>query len=264
MDHVALDFLPGGTQVDVRELSGHEEQMVTGTGTVMAIRLLDRLLTARNGDGASGVDSSQMTAADRDKLLAVVYMRTYGPNIESTVRCCKCGVLFDLDFSLKDLQASLADGAKRTSAAHEPEGTFLLSNGCRFRLPTGEDECAVLGMPSEDAGAALVRRCIVGEDTAADHEDVEASMAEVAPMLDVDLSARCPECDHEQSVHFDIQSFVLTTLQQEQGRLAWEVHRLACAYGWRLEEILGLPRSLRRTYVALVESEFPSRRRFSV
>lgn len=231
---------------------------------MMAVRLLGRLLEAGNEKNSRPVEALKMTAADRDNLLATVYMRTYGPRIESTLGCFQCGALFDIDFSLKELQSCLTDGARQEALSQGGDGNFLLPDGRRFRLPTGEDECAVLGMTLDEGADELLRRCFTEGHPSTDNGDVLAAMAEVAPLLDMELAGRCPECANEQSVHFDIQSFLLTALEQEKSRLAWEVHRLACAYGWSLEEILGLPRSLRRTYVALVESEFPSRRRYSL
>jgi hypothetical protein len=66
-------------------------------------------------------------------------------------------------------------------------------------------------------------------------------------LIDVDLEAACAECGQAAVARFDIQSFVLQrTLYQREGVLS-EVHALAGAYGWSLNEILGLPRSLRRS-----------------
>jgi hypothetical protein len=238
--------------------------MVTGTGTIMAFRLLDRLLLAGSENGSAPLAAIRMTAADRDKLLAAVYMRIYGPRVESSVTCCRCNALFDLDFSLAELQARLKEGAGQIPVVREPDGTFRLASGCHFRLPTGEDECAVLGMSEEFAEETLLRRCVLQMNSPQDHIQIQAAMAEVALVMDLDLAATCPECRQEQNVHFDIQSFLLKALEQEKSRLFWEVHRLAGAYGWSLGEILSLPRSVRRTYVAFVESDYPSRRRHSV
>jgi hypothetical protein len=264
LDYVMLDCQPCSGAVGLRELRGHDEQMVTGTGTMMAVRLLDRLLEGVGEVNARPLHALGMTAADRDKLLAAVYLQTYGARIESTVGCLQCGVPFDIDFSLTELQASVVAAARKESFPQGPGGYFLLPDGSRFRLPTGEDECAVLGLAPDAAAAELLKRCLAEEHHVTDPADALAAMAGIAPLLDIELTGRCPECENEQGVHFDIQTFLLKSLEQEKSRLAWEVHRLACAYGWSLGEILGLPRSLRRTYVALVESEVPSRRRFSL
>jgi hypothetical protein len=264
LDYVTLNYLPGPVVIGLREVCGEDEQVVTGIGTMMAVRLLDRLLVPGNGADTTPVQPMNMTASDRDRLLATVYRRAYGPQIESTVRCIKCGELFDIDFSLPELQAFLADGARPTAYARESDGYFLLPDGRRFRLPTAEDELAVMGLTAHETTDELLKRCLEEQNRSSDNMDVIDAMAEIAPLMDMDLTCRCPECKHEQSVHFDIQTFLLRALEQEKNQLAWEVHRLASAYGWSLGEILRLPRSIRRTYVALVESEAPSRRKFSL
>ena len=86
-------------------------------------------------------------------------------------------------------------------------------------------------------------------------------MEALAPVLDVDLDAHCPACNNDQAFHFDMEYYLLGALQQERNQVALEVHRLARAYGWRLKEILELPRSMRKTYVSLVESEIDAQRR---
>ena len=68
----------------------------------------------------------------------------------------------------------------------------------------------------------------------------------------------CPECGYEQPVHFNLQSFVLGALLNEHSRLVYEVHHLAKAYGWTLDDILNLPRSQRKACVELIASEFSS------
>jgi hypothetical protein len=263
--YVNVDLQPDINWVGIREICGHDEQMIAGTGTVMAVQLIDRLLVALpKKKGARPIDAMEMTAADRDKILAAIYTRTFGPVVESTAQCSRCALPFDLDFSLKDIAPELQQSDKTSTARRGNDGTFLLPDGRRFRLPTFEDECAVIGVAPDDAVLFLLRKCVLDGDPEVDPGTVQNAMSEVAPIIDMDLAARCPECGAENLVHFDIQSFLLAALEQEKKRLAWEVHRLACAYGWSLSEILGLPRSVRRSYVSIIESEMPSRRRFSV
>jgi hypothetical protein len=127
----------------------------------------------------------------------------------------------------------------------------------------GRDEYAVAGLAAEEAERALLERCVVaaGEGgTAFDASGLDASavqeaLEQLAPMLDLDLNARCPECGQDQSFHFNIQSYLLGALLGERRQLAAEVHRLAMAYGWSLHDILSLERAERRTFVALVETE---------
>jgi hypothetical protein len=116
----------------------------------------------------------------------------------------------------------------------------------------------VLGLPPEEAEHVLLERCIMDDNSNQSRESAQKIMKQVAPVLDLDLPARCPGCQTQQTVHFDIQYYLLTTILQEQKHFTMEVHRLACAYGWSLNEILQLPRRSRKAFVGLVESEISS------
>jgi hypothetical protein len=136
-----------------------------------------------------------------------------------------------------------------------PAGVFLLPDGRRFRLPTGEDEYAVWHLPPGEAEKSLLARCIVEGDPTEETEVVQAAMWEAAPLLDLELEARCPECGEVQPIHFDLQSHLLSALLSERQQLTREVHRLATTYRWSRPDILALARSQRRALVALIEAD---------
>lgn len=271
MEHVRLNFTPGSHWACLRELSGFEEQAVAATTTLEVIRLLDRLLMPMPGAVAPG-DAARLTAPDRDCLLARVYIRTYGPWIEATRRCRECGERFDIRFALEPILASLEaiaearKGPPKDSATADAEpvpladGSFRLADGRRFRLPTGEDECAILGLSPEEGEEILLGRCRLDEghtdaEASLDDGTIQAAMEALGPAIDLDVDAWCSECEAYQAVHFDLQHYLLTALRQEQPRLALDIHWLASTYGWGLNEILGLPRRQRRRLVGLIESQ---------
>lgn len=263
VDEVSFGFARGSSRVQLRELNGFDEQAVGSVDTATAINLLDRLLVRAPGSAAETLKASELTASERDRLLVAVYERTYGPRIESTARCTLCGNLFDLAFTIEDLLAALNTAASSSAAEPLPDGTFRLPNGLRFRLPTGEDEMAVAGLPIEEAEPALLNRCVLEPTESVDLNAVQEAMEEVAPVLNLDLNAQCPECGGKQAVHFDVQFYLLRALEQERKKIAREVHRLAVAYGWSLKEILGLSRSQRRIFVELIEADLSVRARSS-
>ena len=180
---------------------------------------------------------------------------TFGDRVETRAPCRACGVPFELTFSLTVLEAGIA-----ANTAVDPDGNYTLADGRRYRLPTLADEQRIAGLSADDARLQLAARCVIDGDPAADPEAVLAAIEAAAPLLDLELTTRCPECQTQQEVHFDIQSFLLSTLMHEARWLAHEVHRIAVAYGWPLAEILGLSRAQRRTYVALIETERTRRR----
>lgn len=226
----------------LRELSGDDEESVGGTDTDAAIRLLDRLLVDAPGAVAPR-SAARLTSAERDRLMAALYRRTWGDRVETTVTCRSCRQHFDVDFALGQLLASLEPDPGR--AVPEGDGWYRL-DGRRFRIPTGEDELRCAGE------AQLLACCVEGDG---DPAEILEAMRALAPIVDLELDARCPECEATQSVHFDLQAFVLGTLRAERGRRALEIHRLATAYGWTLSEIMALARSQRQRFVTLIDRE---------
>lgn len=270
MHQLPLTFTRPGGWVCLRELCGRAEGVVEGTSTADALRLLDQLLVDLPGASLGPGQAARLTAPDRDRLLAWVYGAHFGFRVESTLRCGSCGEPFDLDFDLGALLDSL-EGAQASAVA---QGSFALPDGRRFRLPTGEDEIAVASLAPERAEVELARRCGLaepaGEAGAEDEEPpsppegllaaLEAHLAAHAPLVDCELEATCPECDAGQTVHFDIQHYLLSALSRERRKLSAEIHRLASSYGWGLDDILSLPRSRRRELVELVEAELAAAR----
>ncbi len=246
--------LPGGRIACLRELCGRDESLVLGTSSATAATLLARLLVDLAG-AVTPAQVGELAVCDRDRLFAAIHRATFGDRIETRAPCRACRVPFELAFSLAALEAELAAGA----ASPGVDGTYRLPDGRRFRLPTLADERALAGLSPEAATRALAARCLLdGEPD--DPGAVLAAVERAGPLIDLELAATCPECQVEQSVHFDIQSFFLTALAQEVHVLAPEVHRIAVAYGWHLGEILDLPRSQRRLYVGLIEADRVARR----
>ena len=252
VDYISLEFSAKPGQVALREITGREEWMVNSVDTLVAIRLLDCLLLDIPGVTFQPGGVARLASADRERMLLAVYRRLYGGRVATTLTCQACQVQFDLDFDLEDVLKAIP--AEKLTAGERVNGRdYELPGGVRFRLPTGEDELAIAHLPRIQAEEALLRRCLI-DGEAESEPSVRQAMETIAPVVDIDLDCRCPECDRAQTVRFDLQRYLLAAIQSEQPRLAREVHLLATAYGWKLEEILGLPRSQRRMYVALVES----------
>lgn len=103
-------------------------------------------------------------------------------------------------------------------------------------------------------GAAPCGSCGERFDASFSLAELEASLDPDDPgaALDLELVAACVECHAEQRVHFAIDHHLTRALAREERWLLREVHTIARAYGWTLEEILSLPRSGRRTFVKLI------------
>lgn len=250
----SLLFTPGCSHAWLRELSGRDEQAVAGTGVDTALALIDRLWAEGHRQGMRAQD---LAAPDRDRLLAAIYRHTYGDQVKGSIACRNCGEPFDMDFSLGSFVDHHHGQAPMPGPSRLPDGSFLLEGGLELRLPTGADELAVMHLDDAAAGKALLARIIrKGElDEAAAEAMAEEALPELAPMLQAEMAAQCPECGHGAAVSFDVQSYLLQSLLNDRDRLQYEVHRIASAYGWSLKDILKLSRSARRDYTRLIEAE---------
>lgn len=245
---IPLRLTPGVESITLRSLRGRDEIVIQNTGTKNLLSFLESLIQSEQS--TNKINSSQIVTADRDRLLALFYISLYGAKIESTVSCKECDQKFDLDFRLDEL---LQHYQPSTSILLN-SGKYELESGVCFRLPNGEDEILIEGLNIEEAEKQLFERCLLNGDIETDKEKVQQKMAELAPLLTMNMQTICPECSHVQEVRFDIQSFFLTRLYQEKSTLLREIHSIASHYHWSHQEILELPRNLRKQYAALIES----------
>ncbi|HEX5732109.1 MAG TPA: hypothetical protein VF131_04660 [Blastocatellia bacterium] len=262
MLHVELNpGIPGGRWARLRPLRGHDEASINGPDAVDLIAFLDSLLTNAQGTTVGPGKAADLAVCDCDRLFASIYFDYFGERIEGRMACADCRELFDLSFFLAELMGRLAQTPTTEVSGPDREGIFTLANGCRFRLPTAGDQRQLAGLDSAAAAAALLSRCIVEGEPSEDAESLQTMMEQVGPLLDLDLEAICPRCGTHQTVRFDIQSYLFRALAYERQFLNYEVHCIAMAYGWGYEEILSLTREDRRTFVGLIQSSRPQKRR---
>jgi hypothetical protein len=245
---VPLRYHPGNQWMHIRELCGKDEQSVAGARSIDALCLLDRILPPPGGIGTP-LSPASLPVADRDRLLTAVYINTYGPVINTTVTCPYCKSKFDLGFTLDEWANDIEKGKKDPLNGKVTPYPFTTPGGIRFRLPTGDDELAVMGFEISMAEAGLLQRCIPEDTVKYDDELLQKAMQETAPLADREFEAPCPECGGKQWFHFNMQQYLLSSLLQEKETLVAEIHHLARYYGWGLSEILDLPRTLRKSYV---------------
>lgn len=251
---VSLRFAPGEARVFLRELTGRDERQVAGIRTEDAIQLIEAVLLPSRDEGVS-MQVEDLVAADRDRILAQLYLRAFGDRIESTLRCEVCDSQFDIDFSLQKLAGMVEHGSPKRDYAPVGANLFEAPGGWRFRIPTGRQERAVAALDRDAAEEALFEACIPETGDRPEMTQVQTALDEVAPLLEFELKASCPECQQVHLVPFDIQTYLLRSLLNEQSRRISETHRLAAAYGWSLDEILSLTRTERRKMVELAENE---------
>ncbi len=255
INYIPLKFTPKIEALFFRELCGIDEEAIGDAGLLSTISFLDKLIVDKNCKPLELGVVKKLVTADRDRLLVLIYTSLYGDKIESTLTCNKCDAPFDLNFSLKGLVQHLDEQIDLEDIQQQDKAYYQLPDGIQFRLPTGEDEYQLFGLSRGDAANKLLKNCILTKGKEADLSELQKAMEKVAPMVSTKLAAVCVECNHQQEVHFDIQTYLMTALKKEQPLLSKEVHRIAKAYGWGLKEILSLTRKQRRNYYALINSE---------
>lgn len=252
---IPLFFAEATTCARLHEMTGRDERAVSGIGTGDAIQLLDALLDNSSTQREPRLCAADLVAADRDRLLAAVYERAFGDRIESTLGCARCAQPFELCFSLSELTKSILNPRSFNRWRHLGDGRYETAAGVPFRIPTGSDELAVASLSSKAAESSLLSHCAESDAWPGGANAFEEMLNEVAPLLAFELKANCPECGHSHTLQFDIQSYLLGAIVGERRRLLAEIHRLAAAYAWSLDEILSLTRSDRRQFVKLIENE---------
>ena len=205
-----------------------------------------------------------LNIGERDALLASIRARTFGEAIESVVTCPACAAMVEVTADVHMIFPDATQIVSRDAIARLPveiaAGDFFV----QVVPPTVRDVEAIATTATPEEGVRmLLRRCILraekwGNPCEVDDlpEEVcallEERMAEADPQGDVQLSVRCPGCDHRWPVPFDILTYFWSEIHLAASGLLRDIHALASAYGWRESEILALSTRRRRIYLEMV------------
>lgn len=200
-------------------------------------------------------DEEQLRAlplAERDRLLLALRRATFGPRLELTAQCPRCGAELETPLDLDRLLAAPAPADPLAELPLELEGRSL-----RLRRPSSADLAAVLDAPPADAFQLLAERTISPPAAgrpfgAAELEAIAAAWDAADPLAEVRLALDCAVCGQAFEELFDIVAAFSAELEAQARRLLLDIHRLAAAYGWSEGEILALGPQRRRLYVEMV------------
>jgi hypothetical protein len=236
-------------QARLRGLTGSEEEWLgESRGLPSAVKVTYVLSRCLMGFDEAPVDSAlvrRMLVGDRDYLMLQLRRITLGDDVVAVVSCPACQTYMDAEFRISDVPVE-----------RRPQASAWHTTGCgvRYRLPSGGDQEAVLGMPPAEAEQAILKRCLgAAAPLAAEQTDaVIAEMERQAPRVDLELDLTCPECAHRFPLPFDTSAFFFEEMRSRGGQLLREVHALALYYHWSEAEILGLGRRRRHAYLRLL------------
>lgn len=213
-----------------------------------------------------------LLVGDRDYLVLKLRQMTFGDRVDATLTCPnkECIEKIDIDFSLKDIPIKKGDISSKIFTMTLPSKKLNNRSGIEveFRLPSGGDqeELATVALNDESkAETRLLSRCIqnikgikeiddfqIKQLTQVQRKRIEKEMAEIAPSVDLEIEAKCPECENVFSFPFNISEFFINEINANLDQLYQEVHYLAFYYHWSESEILSMPLTKRRKYLELL------------
>ena len=120
-----------------------------------------------------------------------------------------------------------------------------------------QEEVAAAGLAPDSAVRRILERCIVkpagSRPQAPEFWDTLAEEIEtVAPRVDFEIEAACPECGRTASNTVDPISWCVGELSRRQPVFEGEIHLLALHYHWPLRELLALSSARRRRWSRLL------------
>jgi hypothetical protein len=197
---------------------------------------------------------SQSVGARTAALLRVLEASDGVPALNLASRCGACGEAFEFELPLAALVAAETDSSRPLNVTLPGRPALSL------RRPTGGDllQWRHAGWTSRRDAVRLMLEAlrISGPIPPPDDEPaLAAALATLDPLVAFTVDCRCPQCDAAQSVSADLEGMALSRLASRQDALLHDVHRLASRYGWSEAEVLAVPASRRRRYLALIEAQ---------
>ena len=188
---------------------------------------------------------AEMPLGRRNRSLVELRTACFGPSFSGWLPCPECAE--KLEFSL---DASLFEGVETAGV-----GVTIEAHGKAYRVPDSRSlaEAARVNDP-EEAVLRLLESCVVRGGTGWSEDEVREigeKMAAADPMARPTLSLECASCNARWDEPLDLVAFFWSELEAQARRLLLAVHRLASAYGWSEQQILGLSEHRRAAYLEM-------------
>ncbi len=104
----------------------------------------------------------------------------------------------------------------------------------------------------EDKETSVSNECVISDGLV---KAIDDSMDEFDPLINFDLTLRCPNCNKDSLFGIDLEEISLQRLYEAQKSLFMTVHRLALHYHWSEQAIFSIPHRRRLHYLTLIERE---------
>ena len=206
----------------------------------------------------SAAEWANVSVGERDRQLLRLREQLFGPTVEATTRCPKCGNELELTFTARDLESTVVatQGDERLKVI---AGEYEID----YRLPTTADLLEIASGSGQSL-TVLLDRCVVARHRdgpvqstdlpPAVIEKLSTSMTEADPYAEIQIAMDCAGCSHRWSMVFDVVSYLWGEIEDWAERLLRDVHSLASAYGWSERDIVGMSALRRRLYLELANA----------
>ncbi len=227
------------------------------------------MLLAEACPGMSSDELEQLSIGRRNECLLTLREWTFGPQLNSCMKCNSCDESLETSFSVADILKT-SSSLLLTTLMETKEGgkelTLKVSDyDVHFRLPNSLDLATISG--NEDIASVqcvIFERCITvarrnGEEISVDtlpinvRDAIVDHMEKSDPYAEIHLDLSCPICSHKWESNFDILQFFWSEINAWALRILREVHNLARAYGWREIDILTMSAWRRQFYLEMLK-----------
>jgi hypothetical protein len=193
------------------------------------------------------------TAGLRHRRVLELRRELAGSRWPCVTNCPACAALLDVELDVAEVLAAGGGGVDRQVAVAWGGETLTLRVPSWGELLAG----ARTAVGIDDAVNELIAACLLEGEIAAPiplslREAVEVAFEAADPLGVIALELRCPACGADAAPVVDLASLWADELDGYAAGLVAEVDALARAYGWSEREILALPASRRRAYLARI------------
>lgn len=235
------------------ELAAAEAVAASQTRPEAVTAVLAAMLKSVNDEPATLETMRGLPSAAREWLLQWTASRTHPEICWFEARCEQCGEPYDLSIDLSQPAYRDSDRATATAVVETSLGTR------HFAIPTGEHEERFARLPVGDPRRGFAGLCGLSRDSAAealqfdehDLELIEEAVEAASPDVADSVSIVCPCCKAETSGRIDPLEFALP----RESDILGEIHLIARAYGWPLQDILRLKARQRAVCVDMIVRE---------
>ncbi len=219
-------------------------------------QVVTSILAACAADVVTEEDLWALPVGTRIRYLLTIIGLEPEPTLWARRQCANdaCGEPIEIDLTPAELIALAEEQAGTFATVATSRASF------RVRKPTGRDQRAWQSREFDDESEAL--RALATDLVTTGAESVlgdglvaivEEALAELDPLVCLELSLACPYCHEVRRYEFDPLALVLVRFRDLQERLVDDVHALASHYHWAETEILAVPAARRARYLELIE-----------